>query len=215
MSSIACVRQTSAIADDLIYLHTISDPPMVGIHDQRTLVNKTRTPLQGPVVLGGLIEISATDGSVTARAAAPVRMINTLDHHLEIKQVTREKTLVILMIVNHQIAHTRIVHALPQLRPKLLPRQARKAVTDKTVDHKEVGTDIDRRLNEWIRDEGMTPLTPLTLVVIEIVIGAHKGCLVRNREVLGEVTQDINAMGRVHIEHVKTPHIILENPRLG
>jgi hypothetical protein len=61
----------------------------------------------------------------------------------------------------------------------------------------------------------MTPLTPLTLVVIESITGAHKGRLVRNREVLGEVTQDINAMGRVHIEHVKTPHIILENLRLG
>jgi hypothetical protein len=85
MFLIACVRQTSVIADDLIYLCAISDPPMVGIHDQRTLVNKTRTPLQDLVVLGGLIRISATDGSVTVRAAAPVRMINTLDHRLEIK----------------------------------------------------------------------------------------------------------------------------------
>ena len=90
------------------------------------------------------------------------------------------------MIVNHQIARTRIVRALPQLRPKLLPRQARKAVTDKTVDHEEVGTGTDRRLNEWIRDEGMTPLTPLTLVVIENVIGAHEGRLVRNGEVISE-----------------------------
>jgi hypothetical protein len=81
----ACIRQTSAIADNLIYLCVISDPPMVGIHDQRTLVNKTRTPLQDLVVLGGLIRISATDGSVTARAATPIRMINTLDHCLEIK----------------------------------------------------------------------------------------------------------------------------------
>jgi hypothetical protein len=61
----------------------------------------------------------------------------------------------------------------------------------------------------------MTPLTPLTLVVIESVIGAHEERLVRNREVLGEVTQDINAMGCIHIEHVKTPHIILKNLRLG
>ena len=88
-------------------------------------------------------------------------------------------------------------------------------MTDKTVDHEEVRTGTDRRLNEWIRDEGMTPLTPLTLVVIENVIGTHEGHLVRNGEVLGKVTQDINAMGHVHIEHVKTPHIILENPRLG
>ena len=65
------------IRDSGRYLHAISDPPMVGIHDQRTLVNKTRTPLQDPVVLGGLIKISATDGSVTTRAAAPVRC-NTL-----------------------------------------------------------------------------------------------------------------------------------------
>jgi hypothetical protein len=85
MFSIACVRQTSAIADDLIYLRAISDPPMVGIHDQRTLVNKTRMPLQDPVVLGGLIKISTTDGSVTVRAATPICMINTLDHRLEIK----------------------------------------------------------------------------------------------------------------------------------
>ena len=55
----------------------------------------------------------------------------------------------------------------------------------------------------------------LGLVVIESVIGAHKGRLIRNGEVLGKVTQDINAMGHVHIEHVKTPHIILENLRLG
>jgi hypothetical protein len=82
MFSIACVRQTSTIADNLIYLCAI---PMVGIHDQRTLVNKTRTPLQDPVVLGGLIKISTTDRSVTTRAAAPVHMINTLDHRLEIK----------------------------------------------------------------------------------------------------------------------------------
>jgi hypothetical protein len=81
----ACFRQTSMIVNDLIYLCTISDPPMVGIHNQRTLVNKTRMPLQDLVVLGGLIRISATDGSVIVRAAAPVRMINTLDHHLEIK----------------------------------------------------------------------------------------------------------------------------------
>jgi hypothetical protein len=122
------------------------------------------------------------------------------------------------MIVNHQIAHTRIVHTLPQLRPKLLPRQVRKAVTDKIVDHGEVGTGTDRRRNEWIRNEGMTPqihLTPLTLVVIESMTGTHEGRLVRNGEVLGEVTQDINAMGCIHIEHVKTPHIILEIPRLG
>jgi hypothetical protein len=66
---------------------------------------------------------------------------------------------VILMIVNHQIAHTRVVCTLPQLRPKLLPHQVRKAVTDKIVDHEEVETGTDRRLNEWIRDEGMTPLT--------------------------------------------------------
>jgi hypothetical protein len=72
MFSIACIRQTSTIADDLIYLRTISDPPMVDIHNQRTLVNKTRTPLQDPVVLGGLTKISATDGSVTVRAVAPV-----------------------------------------------------------------------------------------------------------------------------------------------
>jgi hypothetical protein len=85
MFSIACVRQTSMIADNLIYLRVISDPPMVGIHDQRTLVDKTRMPLQDPVILGGLIKISATDGSVTTRAAAPVRRINTLDHRLEIK----------------------------------------------------------------------------------------------------------------------------------
>jgi hypothetical protein len=85
MFSTACVRQTSAIADDLIYLRAISDPPMVGIHDQRALVNKTGMPLQDLVVLGGLIRISATDRSVTVRAAAPVRMINALDHHLEIK----------------------------------------------------------------------------------------------------------------------------------
>jgi hypothetical protein len=85
MFSIACVRQTSTKADDLIYLCAISDLPMVGIHDQRTLVNKTRMPLQDLVDLGGLIRISATDGSVTARAAAPVRIINTLDHCLEIK----------------------------------------------------------------------------------------------------------------------------------
>jgi hypothetical protein len=81
----ACIRQTFAIADDLIYLCAISDLPMVGIHDQRTLVNKTRMPLQDLVILGGLIRISATDGSVTARAATPISMINTLDHHLEIK----------------------------------------------------------------------------------------------------------------------------------
>jgi hypothetical protein len=85
MFSTACVKQTSAIVDDLIYLRMISDPPMVGIHNQRVLVNKTETPLQDLVVLGGLIRISATDGSVTARAAAPICMINTLDHHLEIK----------------------------------------------------------------------------------------------------------------------------------
>ena len=58
-------------------------------------------------------------------------------------------------------------------------------------------------------------MTPLTLVVKGSVAGAHKGRLVRNGEVLGEVTQDISAMGRIHIEHVKTPHIILKNPRLG
>jgi hypothetical protein len=88
-------------------------------------------------------------------------------------------------------------------------------MTDKIVDHKEVGTDTDLRLNEWIRDEGMTPLTPLTLVVKGSVAGAHEGRLVRNGEVLGDVTQDINTMGRVHIEHIKIPYIILENPRLG
>jgi hypothetical protein len=38
---------------------------------------------------------------------------------------------------------------------------------------------------------------------------------VRDEEVLGAMTQDTNAMERVHIEHVKIPHIILENPRLG
>jgi hypothetical protein len=71
--------------DDLIYLCTISNLPMVGIHNQRVLVNKTGTPLQDLVILGGLIRISATDGSVTVRAAAPVCMINALDHRLEIK----------------------------------------------------------------------------------------------------------------------------------
>ena len=85
MFSTACIRQTSMIADDLIYLRMINNLPMVGIHNQKALVNKTGTPLQDLVVLGGLIRISATDRSVTTRATAPIHMIDTLDHCLERK----------------------------------------------------------------------------------------------------------------------------------
>ena len=104
MFSIACIRQTSAIADGLIYPCVISDPPMEGIQDQKTLVNKTRTPLQDLVVLGGLIMISATDGSVTVRAITLVHAIGTLDHCLGKEEIAREMSLVTLMMKIRQIA---------------------------------------------------------------------------------------------------------------
>ena len=64
----------------------------------------------------------------------------------------------------------------------------RKTVINRIVDHKEVGTDTDQGLNKWIRDEGMTPLTPLTLASKGSVADAQKGHLVEYKEALGEVT---------------------------
>jgi len=89
----------------------INDLPMVGIQDQKILVNKTGTPLQDLVILGGLIRISVTDGSVTARVTAPVCVVDALDHCLEKGEVTREITLVTLTLMIHQMACTRIVRA--------------------------------------------------------------------------------------------------------
>jgi len=69
----------------------ISDPLMEGIQDQKSLVSKTRTPLQDPVVLGGLIMIPATGGSVTTRAITLVYAIGTLDHCLGKEEIARGK----------------------------------------------------------------------------------------------------------------------------
>jgi len=67
----------------------------------------------GPSHLGGLIMISATDGSVTTRAITLIRAIGTLDHCLGKEEVAREMVLVTLMMMVHQIACTKIVRAPP------------------------------------------------------------------------------------------------------
>jgi len=91
----------------------ISDPLMEGIQDQKILVNKTRTPLQDLVVLGGLIMIPATDGSVTVRVITLVYAIGALDHCLGKEEIAREMSLVTLMTKVRQIACTKAVRAPP------------------------------------------------------------------------------------------------------
>ena len=65
--------------------------------------------LQDLVVLGGLIQISATDRSVTARATALVHLINPLDQDLGREMITRDMTLVTPVMIHHQIAHIKII----------------------------------------------------------------------------------------------------------
>ena len=127
-----------------IYLHATSDPPMVGIQDQRNLVKVTRMLLQDLVVLGGPIQIPITEGPATAL----VHLINTLDQGLGRKVFARDMTLVILGTICPQIARIKIIRARRRLRPKQPPRQLRRPMTSETAGHVEVGISPDPRLSK-------------------------------------------------------------------
>jgi hypothetical protein len=123
-----------------------NDPSMAVTHNQKVLVNMTRMQLQDLVVLGGLIWISVTDRPMIARATTPVP-------HRSSRPLSGGRG-------GHQgddlsdpsdgssSNSTYRTHTRSTTTEKQLPCQLRRALTDETVDHREVGTDTNLGLSE-------------------------------------------------------------------